>query len=900
MNNLDDFLKNHIPGDNQPTTHTRIPGGVMYVPGGKYFIPKEDYQTFYKLYHKKVFIDKQYEHLVEIPNKNKFPILIDLDFRYNKEVEERPHNDEHIIDIIHVYLQKLHDLLQITDGTQFPIYVFEKPTVNTLPDITKDGIHIIIGITMDSVLQFMLRDKVVDDIKDIVSGLNCVNDIHNIVDKCVSRGTQGWQMYGSRKPDCQAYKLVHYYNAEWEGGEWSDLDEVDISNYDTLELLLKVSAQKEDHICYEINDDIKESYEKSKKNVLNKVIKPAKPSHHYGYVDYSKITNKEALEGGVQELLDSLKSEEYNIREIHDFTMILSEKYYNDYDDWLRVGFALHNTDKRMFLTWMLFSSQSDKFDFGEITNNLEIWHGMRNGGLTERSIIYWAKESNIEEYNKIQQETINYYVDKSIDKNTDHNLAFVLYKMFEGKFICASIKNKVWYEFKNHKWEEVDSGTTLRNHITKKVSTIYDTKIATWKDLMVIESQNTELQGSLNKKIGIALQIIMKMGNVDGKNRIMREAQELFYNKNFFEKLDAHPYLLHFTNGVIDFEANSIKNIFRDGKPTDYISLSTRHEYIPYDHTNKEDKKNKKEIDTFFRHLFTNDELRRYMLEHLASTLIGTNENETFNIYNGVGRNGKSKLVDLMGKVLGELKGVVPLSLVTRKREGSGKASPELARLRGVRYAVMQEPSKNDRINEGQMKELTGGDAIQARALFRDPIEFKPQFKLAVCTNNLFDVPSNDDGTWRRIRVCEFLSKFCNDPSPDSKDKEFKGIFPSKLLAKFDKWLPVFTTMLVNIAYKTQGGVKDCEMVMLASKRYRGSQDYLGKFFDDNIIKSDIADNRQLKFGCVWEEFKSWYTEEVGRNLPKRGELKNFMEKKLGLYPKTGWRNYAVLQYSG
>ena len=130
-------------------------------------------------------------------------------------------------------------------------------------------------------------------------------------------------------------------------------------------------------------------------------------------------------------------------------------------------------------------------------------------------------------------------------------------------------------------------------------------------------------------------------------------------------------------------------------------------------------------------------------------------------------------------------------------------------------------------------MKELTGGDAIQARALFRDPIEFKPQFKLAVCTNNLFYVPSNDDGTWRRIRVCEFLSKFCNKPSPNKKDREFQGIMPSKLLAKFDEWLPVFTALLVDIAYKTQGKVKDCDMVMAASNKYRGSQDYLGKFFD-------------------------------------------------------------------
>jgi len=44
-------------------------------------------------------------------------------------------------------------------------------------------------------------------------------------------------------------------------------------------------------------------------------------------------------------------------------------------------------------------------------------------------------------------------------------------------------------------------------------------------------------------------------------------------------------------------------------------------------------------------------------MWQHLASCLIGTNDNQTFNIYTGSGRNGKSKLVDLMSKAMGDYK---------------------------------------------------------------------------------------------------------------------------------------------------------------------------------------------------------------------------------------------------
>ena len=168
MHSLDKFLKNHIPDAIQSCTHTRIGNATLNVYGGKYHIPPEDFSEFYKLYHKKVFIDHMDEHLVEKPLSKKFPILIDLDFRYSENIDERQHTDKHIVDIINVYLKNLLNILDIAEGTQFPIFVFEKPEVNTsLVDVTKDGIHIIIGILVDSILQRMLRDLVLKDIEEI-------------------------------------------------------------------------------------------------------------------------------------------------------------------------------------------------------------------------------------------------------------------------------------------------------------------------------------------------------------------------------------------------------------------------------------------------------------------------------------------------------------------------------------------------------------------------------------------------------------------------------------------------------------------------------------------------------------------------------------------------------------
>ena len=161
-----------------------------------------------------------------------------------------------------------------------------------------------------------------------------------------------------------------------------------------------------------------------------------------------------------------------------------------------------------------------------------------------------------------------------------------------------------------------------------------------------------------------------------------MRECCEIFYDKEFFNKLDQNPFLLSCENGVVDFKPeHGDETIFRKGKPEDYLSLNTHLDYKPLD---KCDPKIKKEIENFMHQLFPRKELYNYMWDHLASTLLGTNQNQTFNIYTGEGRNGKSKLVELMALVLGDYKGTVPISLITQKRGSIGGVSPEIAQLMG------------------------------------------------------------------------------------------------------------------------------------------------------------------------------------------------------------------------
>ena len=367
--------------------------------------------------------------------------------------------------------------------------------------------------------------------------------------------------------------------------------------------------------------------------------------------------------------------------------MILPENYYNDgsYSKWIRVGWALKNTNEKLFLTWMKFSSQSSSFDFRDVSDYYNMWKSFEvknSDGLTSRSIMYWAKIDNESKYKTIREQTISYYVDQTLDtmiqkdKVTEYDLAivFIIYLKIFMCVLVLKIINGMNIKMING---ETDSGSSLRLRISKRMHHIYVKKADELMHNITTLENNDKNAESLKVKSGKIGDICIVLKTTSWKNNIMKEAKELFYDKDFMNKLDANPYLLSFNNYIIDFKSKS----YRKGKPDDYISKSTNIDYIPYDKltsTKENNTKNNyteimKEINKFIDELFPDQELRRYMWEHLASVLIGTNENQTFNIYNGSGCNGKSKLVELMAKALGDYKATVPITLITQKRNSIG-----------------------------------------------------------------------------------------------------------------------------------------------------------------------------------------------------------------------------------
>ena len=912
MNTNDDltgFLINNKSKNNSPT-HTRIPDRDLNIYGGSYYIPSESVDDFYKRYYHKVFVQKQSEYLTEKQlDTDQACIAVDVDLRYPVNITSRQHSGEHNFDMLALYLEELRSFVKFESNVTFPVYIMEKPHVNIVEEkgVTKDGVHMIIGIQLNHTLQLKLRERILKKLPDIWSDIPINNTWDSVLDEGISTGKTNWQLYGSRKPGHEAYSVTQYFMVSFDSADSEFMiAKKDIKSIKLDKELHKISVRYTEFPKFELTDVMREEFLRISANgVQNSRSKNRAPpirldeSNDYTDVPLNAIRDRQTLEAIIEKKLDSLPKDRYHVRETHEYAQILPAKYYEPGSHLLnrKVAFGLKDTHDCLFYSWILLRSKASDFDFETIPSLFNSWkRHFKNGNgadrITRKSIMYWARlDADPDDYNKIRESNVDKYVEQTITAPSDFDFAQVLYNLFKERYLCNGVGSKAsWFVYCNHKWKK-DEGETLRLKISQEMYGIYQRKIDQYTEELRIatEDQDQEKIETCKKKMLHVSQVQIKLKRTSDKNNIIREAQALFYDENFRTSVNNDKLLLGFNNGVVDFR----QKCFRDGCPSDYITLSTGIDFREFDPS--EDKDISDAILTFMEKLFPDPEINRYMWDHLASILVGTNLNQTFNFYLGVGSNGKSVLTTLIEKMLGEYSKIVPLAAVTDKRPGMGGLSPEMADLKGARFGLLMEPSKDMVLNEGQMKQVTGGDRVQARGLYCDTESFSLQITLVVMCNVLFDIKSNDEGTWRRIRVVDFVSKFVDNQS-DVNEENNKYLKDPSLGDKLDDWAPVLAGMLVKRCFETNGRVVDCEPVLAASRKYRQGQDHIEAFVQEKVVKTDNPRDRIGKRELT-NEFKTWFQENEGGGKPPKGkELYEYMDKIYGKAKTTGWHGLEIV----
>ena len=270
----------------------------------------------------------------------------------------------------------------------------------------------------------------------------------------------------------------------------------------------------------------------------------------------------------------------------------------------------------------------------------------------------------------------------------------------------------------------------------------------------------------------------------------------------------------------------------------------------------------------------------------------------EDFLVHHNCGGNGKSKIIELFELAFGDYCGKLSVTNVTQKRPASNACTHELLKNKGKRFVTLQEPDDDEQIHVGAMKELTGGDKIQTRGLFKEPIEFKPQWKIVMTSNVLPEVSSNERGTWRRIRVTEYISRFVENTELDD-TIPYQFPIDYHLSAKLEEWKEAFMWILIQEYHKYQkeGKIFEPKEVTDNTKAYQEESDVFLQFMNDNIT---VSVQSKLTTEEVNNVFKVWFQNSgIGGKPPNKKDLHNNITQKYGPPKKNVWKGITIMDNS-
>jgi len=446
----------------------------------------------------------------------------------------------------------------------------------------------------------------------------------------------------------------------------------------------------------------------------------------------------------------------------------------------------------------------------------------------------------------KLSTSKMNWLVKNHSVRNrsfSEANVTALMYENYVGKYVTTSDgrSTSVWM-FDETRWVEISQA-----EIWQEMSTSF---IDFLRSCMLNGDSQWEQ---------LCDDVVRYMSSVSSRERIQRDLMQRLSSTTFQSKLNSNAHLVGMENGVYDLEKGKLRNAY----PMDYVSMSTHINYLEDD-----DKTLRKELKEILRTIFPNRRVRKFFIQSCASLLEGRNKEKYVYVWWGEGNNAKSMMEKLLATALGDYSAVAATSLVTAKRGNADNASPQLSALEGKLSVFLQEPNPNETIKIGMIKELSGNDAITARALFKNNRTFIPKFKLIIVCNTAIEIPNIDIAFTNRLIVIPFESTFRT--KEDYRRRERKGtltdydhLMDSSVARKIGIYAEVFFRMLVE-EYEAIGD----EPLYVPKRIRKATSDYIK---ENNFSLRYIAEccsedeEGEVNIKSLHSDMKRWMNEHHG-----------------------------------
>ena len=539
-------------------------------------------------------------------------------------------------------------------------------------------------------------------------------------------------------------------------------------------------------------------------------------------------------------LLDITLDKEKNLELLRKVIEKLGQHRFDYYPDWIRLGFAMF-AEGFTLDDYIAVSKRSCKWvEATSPTWIAEKWSGFVKSRITGAILWRWLSEDDRTAYIELSNSRMDFWL--LVANNSHAEASRFFYNLRPDAYTFHSSLG--WYVLQtNNTWKLTEDMKTPSELLTD----IWTTFKALAKEHLLSLCENGKLKESedeaeqklLKAKCKAVCSFIKQCGTAGFAEGMIKYLPSNYYDDDLDKKMDENRNLLAFTDKVLDISTMETRDI----EPEDYISLTTGYKY-----PTERFPQHQEGIMAMLKSIMPTDEMVEALLQALSSSLYGYNRYERFYVLSGKGGNGKGLIADILKRVLGGYFIIVPSSIITKSNDKKDSACPALAKCKGKRFLLVEEPEATDRLQVGLIKDMTGGGTIVARELYKNPIRFVVAGVLYVNTNGIPLANKVDGGYKRRTRVLRFPYNFVAEPTlPHHKkvDYALKDVW-----AVSDEWRTEFLFILLEAhkRLRAKGSLLEPKQMMEATDEYMD---------DNNPVKGWLMANFTL--GLPEEDRRFW-----------------------------------------
>jgi putative DNA primase/helicase len=388
----------------------------------------------------------------------------------------------------------------------------------------------------------------------------------------------------------------------------------------------------------------------------------------------------------------------------------------------------------------------------------------------------------------------------------------------------------KRWYVWRGNYWERDRTGYVY-HLVSRRVGPQY-----------LFASGKVMADGDKDKAKKLA-ELASKLHTKSRMENVLDLASKNFGMGLTGEEWDKNPWLLGCPNGTLDLKTGKL----RPGKPRDYIRSKTATEWVDL-YTQSP------AWDAFMLQVFGDQyTVVSFMARMLGYGITGLSVEHLFPILWGEGGNGKGTMLETLAKVLGpEITSPSQSEALMDAGRPGGGPQPFLYDLRGKRLVWASESKEGRRIDEGLVKQLTGGDRLKVRTLYTEAVEFDPTHLIMLLTNHRPHINADGRAIWRRVVLIPFEQYFVKEPSKPNEHK-IDAFLKDKLL----KEAPGILAWLVRGCLEWQDrGLDAPPEIVAATASYREEEDVIGHFMAERCVIREFV---SIKSSLLYSAYKTW-----------------------------------------